>query len=109
MYQSHSHQTAFCEIACLEFLARFVGIPILVKTGQNYKINRHFMCRPTYDYDLLSILIFTLKADCLPYEMQKVEHEACLILNIKYWYFSAINGISAHLKDLKDIEKFSAS
>jgi len=37
MYQSHSYQTAFCEIACLEFLARFVGILILVKTGQNHK------------------------------------------------------------------------
>jgi hypothetical protein len=54
----------------LEFLARFVGILILLKVGKITKINRHFTCRPTCDYDLLSILGFKIKADCIPCEIR---------------------------------------
>lgn len=104
MYQSHSHQTAFCEIACLEFLLRFAGILISVKTGQNYKISSHYMCRPTCDYDLLSKLIFKIKAECLSCEIWAVSAKSWTSSmfdcnhQVLIW---AINGTSPHLKHLK--------
>jgi len=89
----------------LEFLARFVGILILLKVGKITKLT------DTLCADLHVIMIYCqywslkLRQTVFPvrYELrlQKVDHEACLIVNIKYGYLRAINGISPHLKDLK--------
>jgi hypothetical protein len=64
------------------------------------------MWRPAYDYDLLPKLVFKIEADCLLSEVwakaeETVEHQACLIVNIKYWCLRDTDCMPPQLKYIK--------